>query len=367
MSLIKAAAHAAAICIFNDPWLAMHKSVESKLSVNQPFLLSPLMHGDTPIPQMKTDWLYSDNRYIFFVCVSVLGCDVFPQLQVGTRPLTQHGVNPATLTSSENLSLWSPWGLFYLETCDLDSCSQGRCVAAGAWIVSKCQAKVCFHREDAGPWNELYSSLPDQYHYPCDKAVHWKIHDFEEEQLHLIERRWLFSAYSPLIVKKLTCRAFPDMTGWYKELSEYWKHSRLLWEALTAQRSGRGHSVTPACQRAVLIIASPMYEAKVALAILSLEHFTRSHSLCGCGSRLRNPACSHRRSQKQTHLEKTWWSAVVSQWVRVKRGQSIRKVPLEAKVHHRDCGLWIVHGVIMTNEGHLMVGKGVPADVQPHW
>lgn len=272
------------------------------------------MHGDTPIPQMKTDWLYSDNHvwrfmlpvHFFCVCVSVLGCDIFPQLQVGTRPLTQHGVNPATLTSSENLSLWSPWGLFYLETCDLDSCSQGRCVAAGAWIVSKCQAKVCFHREDAGQWNELYSSLPDQYHYPCDKAVHWKIHDFEEEQLlrhyqnlHLFERVWLFSAYSPLIVKKLTCRAFPDMTGWYKELSEYWKHSRLLWEALTAQRSGRGHSVTPACQRAVLIIASLMYEAKVALPILSLEHFTRRHSLYGCGSRLRNSACSHRRSQSK--------------------------------------------------------------------
>lgn len=94
--------------------------------------------------------MFEDSYYVFFF-VCVVGCDIFPQLQVGTRPLPQPGVNPATLTSSsENLSLWSPWGLFYLETCDLDSCSQGRCVAAGAGIVSECQAKVCFHREDAG-------------------------------------------------------------------------------------------------------------------------------------------------------------------------------------------------------------------------
>lgn len=34
------------------------------------------------------------------------------------------------------------------------------------------------------------------------------------------------------------------------------------------------------------------------------------------------------------------------------------KTTLEVKVHDRDCGLLIAHGVIMTNEGQLMVGEG---------
>lgn len=33
------------------------------------------------------------------------------------------------------------------------------------------------------------------------------------------------------------------------------------------------------------------------------------------------------------------------------------KTTLEVKVHDRDCGLLIVHGVIMTNEGQPMVAK----------
>lgn len=33
------------------------------------------------------------------------------------------------------------------------------------------------------------------------------------------------------------------------------------------------------------------------------------------------------------------------------------KITLEVKVHDRDCGLLIVHGVIMTNEGQAMVGE----------
>lgn len=125
--------------------------------------------------------VFQDWCLFLFVCVE--GCDICPQLQVGTRSLIQPGANAATLTSSEKLLLLVSVGPLWFRnwTCDLDSCSQERRVAAGVWIVSKCQGKI---RVDAGQWNELCSSPADQCHYPCDKAVKA---DFEE-QLRLCDR-----------------------------------------------------------------------------------------------------------------------------------------------------------------------------------